>query len=118
MFKYEIGGYLELEDFGGRPYHEGAIALDSARSCLAYLIELRGISCIALPDVFAPASGRSEVIYRPELPSGGGFLMNVQNAKDELGYIPKFGCRELFEAYKTEMAIDRFAELRLGGASK
>ncbi len=51
----EIGGYLELEDCGGRPYHEGAVALDSARSCLEYLIELRGIRAIALPDLMCDA---------------------------------------------------------------
>lgn len=55
MAALEIGGYLGLEDFGGRPYHEGTIALDSARSCLAYLIELRGIRSIALPDLMCSA---------------------------------------------------------------
>ena len=66
-----------------------------------------------IAEVFAPASGCSEVVYRPDKPCGGGFLMDVRNAKDELGYRPRFGCRELFEAYKAEMALDRFASLRL-----
>ena len=39
--------------------------------------------------------------------------MDVQNAKDELGHEPRFGCRELFEAYKVEMAVNRFASLRM-----
>lgn len=51
----EIGGYLELEDFGGVPYHAGSLALDSARSCLGYLAELRGIAAIALPDLMCDA---------------------------------------------------------------
>lgn len=51
MAATEIGGYLELEDCGGKPYHQASIALDSARSCLAYLIELRNIRSIALPDL-------------------------------------------------------------------
>lgn len=55
MAAREIGGYLGLEDFGGAPYHEGAVALDSARSCLAYLVELRGIRCMALPDLMCSA---------------------------------------------------------------
>lgn len=55
MGRREIGGYLGLEDFGGMPYHGGAIALDSARSCLAYLIELRGIRSLALPDLMCSA---------------------------------------------------------------
>lgn len=55
MVSREIGGYLELEDCGRAPYHEDAVALDSARSCLAYLIELRGINRIALPDLMCEA---------------------------------------------------------------
>lgn len=51
----EIGGYLGLEDFGGAPYHGGAAALDSARSCLAYLVELRGMRSVALPDLMCSA---------------------------------------------------------------
>ena len=46
----EIGGYFELERFGGRAYHEGAIELNCGRSCLEYLIELRDIKRIWLPD--------------------------------------------------------------------
>lgn len=66
-----------------------------------------------IADVFAPENGKSEIIFRPELPSGGGFLMDVQNAKKELGYKPEYNCRKLFEDYKAEMKINRFAELRL-----
>lgn len=49
----EIGGYLELERFSGRLYHraeDGAVALSSGRACLEYLVELRGIKAIWLPD--------------------------------------------------------------------
>ncbi|WP_165173228.1 hypothetical protein [Adlercreutzia sp. ZJ242] len=49
----EIGGYLELERFSGQPYHraeDGAVALNSGRACLEYLIELRGMEAIWLPD--------------------------------------------------------------------
>ncbi len=49
----EIGGYLELERFSGQPYRraeDGVIALNSGRACLEYLIELRGIRSIWLPD--------------------------------------------------------------------
>ena len=45
----EIGGYLELERFGGGLLHEGALALNSGRACLAYLIKQRGIKKLALP---------------------------------------------------------------------
>lgn len=50
-----IGGYLELECCSGEPFHTSAVALNSARSCLAYLIELRGIERIALPDLMCDA---------------------------------------------------------------
>ena len=46
----EIGGYLELERFSGGLFHERAIALNSGRACLEYLIELRGIKELFLPD--------------------------------------------------------------------
>lgn len=46
----EIGGYLELERFPGRAYHEGVVALNSGRGCLAYLAELRGIRAMWVPD--------------------------------------------------------------------
>ncbi len=46
----EIGGYLELERFSGKPYHEEAVALNSGRGCLAYLVELREIRRMRVPD--------------------------------------------------------------------
>jgi len=64
-------------------------------------------------SVFSPKDKLSEVIYRPDKVCGGGFLMDIENAKKELGYIPKYDCRLLFEDYKKEMEIQRFAELRL-----
>lgn len=62
--------------------------------------------------VFSPEDHPSQIIYRPEKPCGGGFLMDVQNAKEELGYEPKYNCQCLFEAYREEMKINRFKELR------
>lgn len=49
MHHAEIGGYLELEHFDGREYHEGAVCLNAARSCLLYLVEARGIGRIWIP---------------------------------------------------------------------
>jgi len=63
-------------------------------------------------DVFSPKGTRSEIVFRPDKPSTGGFLMDISNAKDELGYIPQYDCRKLFEDYREEMKIDRFLELR------
>lgn len=62
--------------------------------------------------VFSPKDHPSEIIYCPEKPAAGGFLMDVQNAKEELGYEPQYDCLKLFEDYKKEMEINRFEELR------
>lgn len=62
--------------------------------------------------VFSPENKKSEIIYKPEKTSGGGFLMDVTNAKEELGYEPEYDCLKLFEDYKKEMELDRFKELR------
>lgn len=45
-----IGGYLELERFGGEHYHRDAVALNCGRGALAYEAELRGIRRVWLPD--------------------------------------------------------------------
>lgn len=95
MAATEIGGYLELEDCGGKPYHEGSIALDSARSCLAYLIELRCIHSIALPDLMcsavATACDRSGCIRRT-YEVGPDFLpvYNFKLSDDEWLYLSDY----------------------------
>lgn len=63
--------------------------------------------------VFSPENHMSEIIYRPDKKAGGGFLMDVENAKRDLGYEPKYNCLRLFEDYKKEMELDRFKELRI-----
>lgn len=46
----EIGGYFELERFYGEAYHKDAIALNCGRGCIRYLVELRDIKKIWIPD--------------------------------------------------------------------
>ena len=48
--KTEIGGYLELEQFTGPLLHGDALAMESGRACLAWLMEQKKIRRIALPD--------------------------------------------------------------------
>lgn len=45
----EIGGYFQLEQFKGEMLHQDAIALNSGRNCLAYLIRSRKIEEILIP---------------------------------------------------------------------
>lgn len=66
----------------------------------------------AIIDVFSPEDNKSEIIYCPEKPVGGGFLMDITNAREELGYEPQYDVHKLFENYKEEMQVNRFAELR------
>ena len=63
-------------------------------------------------EVFSPKDHPSEVIYRPEKKAGGGFLMDVSNAKEELGYEPQYNVKRLFEADGEEMRVMRFKGLR------
>jgi len=45
----EIGGYIELDQYTLPMLHEGALALNCGRNCLAYLIRARKIRAITLP---------------------------------------------------------------------
>ncbi len=63
--------------------------------------------------VFSPKDKPSPIVLRPDKKAGGGFLMDIENAKTELGYEPQYDCYKLFASYKEEMAVDRFKELRM-----
>lgn len=67
--------------------------------------------CMAIIDVFSPPEHHSVIEYYPGK-SGGGFLMDITNAKEELGYEPVYDVHRLFEEYKHEETLDRFLELR------
>jgi len=68
--------------------------------------------CDAMIEVFSPKDNPSKIIYHPDVPNGGGFLMDISNAVTELGYEPKYDVKALFEDYKHEMKINRFKNLR------
>lgn len=63
--------------------------------------------------MFSPKNNLSKIIHRPEKGNSGGFLMDVENAKMELGYKPVYDCRKLFENYKQEMQLNRFKDIRM-----
>lgn len=46
----EYGGYFELETFEGSVFHDDAVALNTGRNALGYVLEARGIERILLPD--------------------------------------------------------------------
>ncbi len=45
----ELGGYLELNTFNGEEYHKNAVAVNSGRHALEYLIKAKQINKIYLP---------------------------------------------------------------------
>lgn len=45
----EIGGYIEFEHYAHEMLHDEAIALNSGRNCLAYILRAKKIKKIALP---------------------------------------------------------------------
>lgn len=63
--------------------------------------------------VFNPEGTKSEIIPRPDKKAGGGFLMDIENAREELGYKPQYDCLALFSDHKNEMKVNRFWELRM-----
>lgn len=67
--------------------------------------------CQAIIDVFSPKENPSIIEYHPG-ESGGGFLMDITNAKEELGYEPVYDVHKLFEDYKYEAQFNRFESLR------
>lgn len=103
----EIGGYLELERYQGEPYHPGAVALNSARNCLAYLAELRGIERIVLPDLMCDAVSRTcerEGIAVRTFEVGEGFALPSELAVSEgewlyvADYYGRLSCSEVERA--------------------
>lgn len=46
----EIGGYIELEHYHFPMLHDGMLAFNCARNCLAYLIEKKNIEVIYIPQ--------------------------------------------------------------------
>ncbi len=47
--KKEIGGYFELEDFGGKEYYPNLYKVNLGRTALRWLLEGRGYTKIYLP---------------------------------------------------------------------
>ena len=55
----EIGGYFELDSYGGRHYYTDSIPLNCGRGCIKYLVELRKIKTIWLPDYMCNSVGKA-----------------------------------------------------------
>lgn len=62
-------------------------------------------------EVFSPQDKKSKIIYKPEKSSFISFVMDIDKAKKELHYEPKYFYKEYLLDYKKEMELKRFDEL-------
>ena len=67
-----------------------------------------------LIEVFCPKNKISKIIYCPNKPNSRNFVMDIENARKELGYEPQFLYLDYLRELKKEMKINRFKELREG----
>ena len=63
-------------------------------------------------EVFSPKNKKSKIILCPDKPDSREFIMDISNAKEELGYKPKYYYMDYLKEFKKEMQINRFKELR------
>ena len=62
-------------------------------------------------EVFSTSLNKSVLRYRPEMPSSPQFILDISNAREQLGYVPKYDCKKAFEAFKKEKELQRFQKL-------
>jgi UDP-glucose 4-epimerase len=63
-------------------------------------------------DVFSPENKRSVIIPFPEKSNSREFIMDITNARRELGYEPQYFYKDYLKDFKKEMDVNRFKELR------
>lgn len=61
--------------------------------------------------VFSPEGKRSRIIESPEKSTFTSFVMDIENARNDLGYEPEYSYIAYLEDYKQEMEENRFADL-------
>ena len=89
----EIGGYLCLDTYHLPMKHEGAIALNSGRSCLAYLIKKKNITKIFLPKFLCASVGDICRQYQVEIeyyPIGKDFMPIINKVIDGWMYLVNY----------------------------
>jgi UDP-glucose 4-epimerase len=62
-------------------------------------------------QVFSPKEKPSEIVYRPEKPNQNSYLYDISNAREELGYEPKYNYIQMLDDMKKEMNGKRFDHL-------
>jgi UDP-glucose 4-epimerase len=64
-------------------------------------------------EVFSPKDKKSKIISCPDKPNSREFIMDIMNAREELGYDPQYYYIDYLKDFKKEMELNRFAELRV-----
>lgn len=59
-------------------------------------------------EVFSQKENKSHIIEKSEKPSFTSFVMDIDNARRDLGYEPKYDYISYLQDYKKEMEINRF----------
>lgn len=62
-------------------------------------------------EVFSPRDNKSEIIPRPDQQDSRSFVMDIENAKEDLGYRPQYSYINYLKDFKKEMELNRFADL-------
>lgn len=62
-------------------------------------------------EVFSPENKQSEIVSRPDKIDSRSFIMDIENAREDLGYEPKYNYKEYLKDFKKEMELNRFARL-------
>ena len=99
-----IGGYFELELPCGEPYHKGALALNTGRNCLEYILRVRGYKKVYLPyyscEVLLEPFNKLDVEYSFYHINGSLELDRPVTLNDDeaLLYINYFGLKQDFVA--------------------
>lgn len=62
-------------------------------------------------DVFSPPNAKSHIIYKPEVSNFTNFVMDIENAKVDLGYKPEYTYLKYLKDYKKEQGLKRFDDL-------
>ena len=71
--KKEIGGYFELEDFGGKEYYPNLYKVNLGRTALRWLLEGRGYTKIYLPVFLCESVTESlRATWNPDQPLSVG----------------------------------------------
>lgn len=62
-------------------------------------------------QVFSSENKKSNIIYKPDSSGFTSFVMDIENAKEDLGYEPEYTYLKYLEDYKKEQELKRFDSL-------